>query len=197
MTHFHGTATPTAIINIYGRDDRAAAEAYAAQIGGYVAEGYNEYGAFSVNLDDPEGKHVPYWGNIPVPDGFVLTRRGDVKPDDEVVSSHCGRRFVDEVQTQGTVGPGTTYITPKGGKTEAYPADSLIPCKPRRPRATTTGAFEYAAFIIPSNRLVGLGPTENRQTAVDDVRAWRADGYDVVLRKRPVADWADDEDQDF
>lgn len=115
------------VITAYPADQRAAAEEYAAQIGGYVTEGYNEYGALAVRHDAADGLTVTRWSSIDIEGGATLQRRDSLQPGDTVVSSHNGRREVEHVEMMGT-GPGTAYLRLVGVRyPEAYPADSLIP----------------------------------------------------------------------
>lgn len=200
-------------LTTFPADKRDLADAYAAEIGGYVDEHYNEYGTLAVCHDQPDGLAVRLWSNITLPEGTVLVRRGTVQVDDVVVSSHSGKRRVVSADLRGNE-PGTMYLRLEGINSgpEAYPGDSVIPLVSRMTLTSEfstirfTGAewfagqtepkksYEYAAVLVDTDRLVGLGPTLNRSTASEDVRAWRADGYTVALRKRPVAAWEDDND---
>lgn len=78
------------------------------------------------------------WGHITLPEEATMERRDSLHPGDVVISSHFGRRTVEAVDTRGTVGPGTTYLTLVGcSSPEAYPADSLIPVVSRARRTVT------------------------------------------------------------
>lgn len=119
------------IITVYSPDKRADAEAYASEIGGYVRDDYNEYGALAVHHDHAEGLRPRIWSQITLPEGAVLRRRSQVNVGDVVISSHnYGPRAVTRVLTQGTP-VGTTNLWLEGiDHLEAYPADSLIPVVP-------------------------------------------------------------------
>lgn len=206
-------------LTTFPADQRDEADAYAEEIGGYVDEHYNEYGTLAVCHDQPEGLVLRLWSSIPLPEGTALVRRSDVQIDDIVVSSHSGQRRVVGADLRGN-GTGTMYLRLEGitRGPEAYPGDSFIPLVSRTVKTSegiglirVSGAewlaahavddqdadqpFEYSAVLVDTGRVVGVGPTERRDSAVNDVVAWRKDGYEVALRRRPVADWEDDPDQ--
>lgn len=118
------------IVTSFSAHQRDEAYTYADQIGGFVTDGYNEYGAWAVWLPEPDGKHVPIWSHIiAIPKDFVLRRRGDVRDGDEVISSHYGRRTVVEAVRVGSAQPGTSYLYFKPGLCEGYPSDAMLPVR--------------------------------------------------------------------
>lgn len=58
------------------------------------------------------------------------------------------------------------------------------------PEPLTPGR-EWGVFRCDTGEQVGVGTTENHGTALEDLLAWQRDGFNVVLRVRPIGGWAD------
>lgn len=163
-------------ITVFPHDRADEANAYAAEIGGYVEDVPRDSlglggGYLAVKRDHAEGTRVTLWSGINIPDGATLTRRDDIVVGDVVISSHSGRRTVAKVDTRGTA-PGTTYMSLDGTSErigpEAYPGDSLIPVVEYR-----TPKFEEIdlSYLSDPSDPTPLTVDPNRETTAWERRA--------------------------